>query len=464
MNSNNPAAKPKLDKTLSMIINFGTVALFIGLAVFIYWYFFSGKQITKFECFENPTSTAASLASLASSTSLRSTESSTVYESAIQTVFANYPRLICNLTPTPTNNICTVDGQSFVKFNFPVHIIKLIDGSILAVFNDGRLYRKDTIQNTMWQGPLDNSLPNDTIPLRMITLAPDLATLLGVGYDNQLYLKAPSDTETVDITGVWKPVPNNTGVIYVLFDADTGNMISIDTQGKLWIKVSSDYTSDRTELITKLERPVLRLYYDNNGYMLAIDNNFDLYQFSELNWKNSPLNLQRGHNASKIVDILYDNDARMYGLVFNTNASILQTMKQNIAFYLGDFLPLEYQTSSSGISKAGNEFVLSDQDVLKSKVGNIDKYLKVLATSDTTDEDTNVAYQKMILETRSDLRQFCATRNNGASNSNFDNYDLLSQVESNNDKIYNLKSIINDLIIYEPDKARILEKYPVISN
>jgi hypothetical protein len=341
-------------------------------------------------------------------------------------------------------------------------MIKLIDGSILAVFNDGRLYRKDTIQNTMWQGPLDNSLPNDTIPLRMITLASDLATLLGVGYDNQLYLKAPSDAGTVDITGVWKPVPNNTRVIYVLFDADTGNMISIDTQGKLWI--SSDYTSDKTELITKLERPVLRLYYDNNGYMLAIDNNFDLYQFSELNWKNSPLNLQRGHNASKIIDILYDNDARMYGLVFNTQASILQTMKQDIAYYLGNFLPLDQQVSSNSLSKAGAEFVLSDQDILKSKVGNIDKYLQVNATLDTVDEDTNVAYQKMILETRSDLRKFCATRNNGASNSNFDNYDLLSQVESNNDKIFNLKSIINDLIIYEPDKARILEKYPVISH
>jgi hypothetical protein len=456
MNSNNPASKPKLDKTLSMIINFGTVIVFIGLAVLIYWYFFSGKQITKFECFENSNSiTTASLASPASST---------VYESAINTVFSNYPRLICNLTPTPTNNICMVDGQTYVKFNFPVQIIKLIDGSILAVFNDGRLYRKDTIQNTMWQGPLDNSLPNDTIPLRMINLAPDLVTLLGVGYDNQLYLKAPNDSGTVDITGVWKPVPNNTGVIYVLFDADTGNMISIDTQGKLFIKVATDYTSNNTELITKLDRPILRLYYDNNGYMLAIDNNFDLYQFSELNWKNSPLSVQRGHNASKIADVLYDNDARMYGLVFNTQASILQPMKQSMAYYLGNFLPLEQQVSSNGESKAGTEFVLSDQDVLKSKVGNIDKYLQGLAASDTADDDTNVAYQKMILQTRANLRQFCASRNNGASNSNFDNYELLSQVESNDDKISNLKSIINDLIIYEPDKARILEKYPVISH
>jgi len=468
------ASKPKLDKTLSMIINFGTVAIFIGLAIVIYWYFFSGKRITKFECFDNPATTMALANTIPSTTMALATSTystpGTIYENAIQTVFANYPRLICNLTPTPTNNICTVGDQSYVKFNFPVNMIKLVDDSILAVFNDGRLYRKDTLQNTMWQGPLDNSLPNDTIPLRMITLAPDLATLLGVGYDNQLYLKTPTTAGgTVDITAVWKPVPNNTNLIYILFDADTGNMISIDTSGKLWIKVSSDYTSNNTELITKLDRPVLRLYYDNNGYMLAIDNNFDLYQFSELNWKNSPLNLQWGHNASKLADVLYDNDGRMYGLVFNTQSSILQIMKQDIAYYLGNFLPLDQQAStsvstSSGSSKAGAEFVLSDQDIIKSKVGNIDKYLQTLVASDTADDDTNVAYQKMIMQTRADLRQFCGARNNGASNSNFDNYDLLSQVESNDDKISNLKSIINDLIIYEPDKARILEKYPIISN
>lgn len=479
MNANKSTAKPKLDKTLSMIINFGTVIAFVGLAIIIYWYFFSGKRITKFECFDNPMpTTTAALASLGTrdtqdsssdagsplGTRTASRATGTIYERAIRTVFANYPRLICNLTPTPTNNICAVEGQTFVKFNFPVQMIKMIDGSILAVFNNGRLYRKDTIQNTMWQGPLDNSLPNDTIPLRMITLAPDLTTILGVGYDNQLYVKAPAESGLIDIKTPWKPVPNNTDIIYVLFDDETGNMISIDTKGKLWIKVSSDFTSNKTELITKLDRPVLRLYYDNNGYMLAIDNNFNMYQFSELNWKNSPLNFQRGANASKIADVLYDNDGRMYGLVFNTQASILQIMKQDIAFYLGNFSPLDQQVSSGDASKTGVEFVLSDQDILKSKIGNIDKYLKTLATSDTADEDTNVAYQKMIMQTRADLRQFCASRNNGASNTNFDNYDLLSKVESNHDKISNLKSIINDLIIYEPDKARIMEKYPIISH
>jgi hypothetical protein len=453
MNSNKPAAaKPKLDKTLSMIINYGTVIAFFGLAALIFWYFFSGKQITKFECFDNPTPT---------NTTPETADSGTIYENALINVFGNFPRLICNLTPTPTNNICTVNGQSIVKFNFPVHMIKLIDGSILAVFNDGRLYKKDTIQNTMWQGPLNNSLPNDTIPLRMITQAPDLITLLGVGYDNQLYMKAPSETGNIDITSVWKPIPNNSEIIYVLFDGETGNMISIDIQGKLWIKTTSDYTSDKTELITKLDRPVLRLYYDNNGYMLAIDKNFDLYQFTELNWKNSPLNLQRGKNASKIMDVLYDNDGKMYGLVFNAQASILQIMKQNMVYYLGGFYPLDKQVSSSSV--AGTEFVLADQDIIKSKVGNIFKYLDALNLSSSADEDTNVAYQKMIIQTRADLKKFCSSRNNGANNSNFDNYDLLSQVETNNDKISTLKSVINNLITYEPDKARLLEKYPIIS-
>ena len=94
---------------------------------------------------------------------------------------------------------------------------------------------------------------------------------------------------------------------------------------------------------------------------------------------------------------------------------------------------------------------------------HINKYLETQSTIDIADDDTNVAYQKMILETRADLRKFCTSRNNTSSNNNFNNYELLSQVESNDNKILNLKSIINDLIIYEPDKARILEKYPIIS-
>jgi hypothetical protein len=451
---NNATNKGKgFDKTLSKIINFGTVIAFFGIAIIIYWYFFSGKRITKFECFEN--------------------QYITIYETAIAQTFGSFPRLICNITATPTNNVCIIDGESYVKYNFPVHMIKLLNGNILAVFNDGRLYKKDSMQNTMWQGPINNSLPNDSIPLRMVTLAPDMVTLLGIGYDNQLYIKSADDKGHVNLTAAWKQVPNNTDIIYIIFDNETGNMISIDKNGKLFIKTSSDYTSNNVELITMIDRPLLRLYFDNNGYMLALDDSFDLYQFSELNWKNSPLNIQRGHNDSKIQDILYDNDGKLFGLIFNTKASFLQIMKQDMAFYLANFIPLDQLLSSgnSNISdgssdspNASSEFVLSDKDIFKSKIGNIDKYLSKLVQDDSNDDDTNIAYQKMILQTRADLKKFCATRGSNAIDENgaFDNYDLLAQVESNDSKINNLKDIMNDLLIYEPDKARIIEKYPII--
>jgi hypothetical protein len=198
--------------------------------------------------------------------------------------------------------------------------------------------------------------------------------------------------------------------------------------------------------------------------MLTIDTNFNMYQFTDVNWKNSPINLIRGANSSQLQDILYDNDGRMYGLIFNTQANILQIMKQDSAFYLGNFIALDKQLSSIGDnSNEYKEFVMSDMDILRSKIGDTSVYQKNQSLNDTTDDDTNIAYQKMILQTRSDLKSFCANRSS-VNNTDFDNYDLLSQVESNSDKITNLKDIINNLIIYEPDKARIIEKYPIIKS
>ena len=338
-------------------------------------------------------------------------------------------------------------------------MIKLIDGSILAVFNDGRLYTKDNIFNTMWHGPLNNSLPNDTIPLRMVTLSTDLNTLLGVGYDNKLYMKQPDINGNLNLVASWRVVPNNNNIIYVLFDKETGYLISIDTQGKLFYKQSSDLTSNNIELINRLDRPVLRLYYDLNGYMLAIDDNFEMYQFSELNWQNSPLNTKRGANSSKLQDILYHNDGRLFGLVFNPASYMVQIMKQDQAFYLANFTPLDQSINLEN----SLEFVMSDQDIILSKTGNIKAYLEAINASDSADSDPNIAYQKQIMETRAKLKQFCATRNSTTS-SNYDNYDLLANVEQNDDRIMQLKNIINNLIAYEPDKNRIIEKNPVIQS
>ena len=455
--------KTKKDEMLSKLINLGTVILFFGIAVAIYIIFFNKhKIISNFESFDtqiiNPLPVSSKIGNSRIGVGSNS-DNDTIYETSLKNIYGNNPRLICGMLPNPGNNICTVDGKPYVIYNFPIHMIKLSDASILAVFNDGRLYKKDDVANTMWHGPLDNSLPNDSTPLRMITLSTDLVTLLGIGYDNKLYMKQPDFNGYINLTAPWRSVPNNTDIIYVLFDNDTGYLISIDIAGKLFIKVSSDLTSNNAELINRLDRPILRLYYDINGYMLVIDNNFDMYQFADLNWKNSTLNLQRGANSSKLQDIMYDNDGRLFGLVFNPNSYMVQIMKQNQSFYLGNFIPLDQQIN---LTNSG-EFVMSDQDIILSKTGNINSYLQTLGENDIADEDPNIAHQKQIMQTRANLLQFCANRNSTTS-SNYDNYDLLASVEQNDDKISQLKSVINNLISYEPDKARIQDKYPVIQS
>jgi hypothetical protein len=429
----------KKDELLSKLINFGTVIGFFAIAVLIYIYFFNKPKISTFESFIE--------------------SDDTIYETSLKKIYEDNPRLLCSMLPNIDSSVCNVDGNQYIIYNFPVHMIKLIDGSILAVFNDGRLYTKDNIFNTMWHGPLNNSLPNDTIPLRMVTLSTDLNTLLGVGYDNKLYMKQPDINGNLNLVASWRVVPNNNNIIYVLFDNETGYLISIDTQGKLFYKQSSDLTSNNIELINRLDRPVLRLYYDLNGYMLAIDDNFEMYQFSELNWKNSPLNTKRGANNSKLQDILYHNDGRLFGLVFNPSTYMVQIMKQDQAFYLANFTPLDQSINLENSS----EFVMSDQDIILSKTGNIKAYLEAINASDSADSDPNIAYQKQIMETRAKLKQFCATRNSTTS-SNYDNYDLLANVEQNDDRIMQLKNIINNLIAYEPDKNRIIEKNPVIQS
>jgi hypothetical protein len=386
------------------------------------------------------------------------TYTTTIYETSINDMYTNNPRLICSVVATSGKDVCIVNDVPYVIYKFPVHLIKLINGSILAVFNDGRLYQKDSILSTMWRGPIDNSLPNNIVPLRMVTLASDLVTLLGVGYDNKLYMKAPTDNGNINLEGIWKQVPNNADVIYVLYDRETNFLITINTQGKLFIKPSEDLTNDNIELLNKLDRPILRLYYDLNGYMLAIDNKFDMYEFIDKDWKNSPLNIKRGPNSSKIHDILYNNDGKMFALVFNPDAFMVQIMKQAEVFYLADFAPLDIQLSL----ETSTDFVMSDQDIIKSKTGSIKDYINNMELNESTDDDPNFAYQKQMLETQAQLRDFCAKRGNSVASNNYDNYDMLTSVEENVTKINKLKNVITNLMAYEPDRMRLQEKYPVI--
>lgn len=391
-----------------------------------------------------------------------SSSNDTIYELALKSQFGNNQRMLCSLLPTINKSTCTVADTPYVIYNFPIHMIKLIDGTILAVFNDGRLYQKQSITATMWNGPLENSMPKNTIPLRMITLTTDFTTLLGIGYDNILYMKSPDNNGNLNIKGIWQQVPNNNNIIYVIFDRDTNNMISITTEGKLLTKSSTDITKTNTELKTLLDRPILRLYYDLNGYMLAIDNKFNMYQFNDKNWKQSPLNLERGANPNKLQDILYHNDGKLFGLVFNPDAYMVQIMKQSTVFYLGEFFPINLQITP----ESSQDFVMSDQDIIKAKIGSDYLYNQSISNDESNDDDPNFAYQKQLLENKQKLRNFCATRNSTAGNNvnTVNNYELVANVAENDDKINKLKSILSSLVKYDPDKNDILEKYPNILN
>jgi len=476
MSLNSNTKQPK-DKLMQSLFNFGVISLFIVIVVLVYKYVIvTDYQKLRVEGFADIETLPTNLPSITESQDTESQDTeltkdeqlssqNTIYEKSLTKLYGDNTRLMCSMLPNLGGNtgVCQINNSPVVIYQFPVHMIKLIDGTILAVFNDGRLYQKDSMKSTIWAGPITNSLPQDIIPLRMITLSTDLVTLLGVGYDNNLYMKSPDSKGFINLTAVWKKVPNNSSIIYVLFDNLTDFMISIDVKGKLFTKTNNDISSTNQELVTKLDRPVLRLYYDINAYMLAIDDKFNLYQFGELNWKTAPLNTSRGFNNSKLQDLMYDNDGKLYGLVFNPNSFMVQIMKQNSIFYLSDFVPLDMQLTADN---ATQDFAMSDQDIIKSKTGSLYEFISSLSSSyndDSVDNDPNFAYQKQIIENQARLRNFCSNRGLTTANNNFENYDLLASVDQNNDKIGQLKNIINNLMTYEPDSVMLKEKYPILS-
>ena len=474
------------------------VICFFTLVIIVYKLFIQNSNNNIFEPFtENNKKIKDKFINIGSNKANKSKQTNTIYETSLKNIFGDNKRLICSMIPSINNNsnICKIGDTPYIIYKFPIHIIKLIDDSILAVFNDGRMYKKYSMESTIWQGPILNSMPKGSIPLRMVTLGTDLTTLYGIGYDNILYVKEPitkintiassnndntygnsnstsgiSNSTSINITTEWKQVPNNSGIIYILFDNKTNFLISIDIKGKLFTKTSSDITTNNQELVTLLDRPVLRLYYDLNGYMLAIDNNFDMYQFTDIDWKTTPLQISRGANSNKLHDILYDNDGKLFGLVFNTESFMVQIMKQSEVFYLADFTPLtETLTKNDGSSGSGssggssNNFVMSYQDIMKAKIGSINDYLLNNTNDNATDDDPNFAYQKQIIESKVQLSQFCANRSSNTNNVNYDNYELLADVENNDDKISKLKNVIKSLMEYEPDRMNIQDKYSILS-
>jgi hypothetical protein len=354
---------------------------------------------------------------------------STIYEKALEDMYGSNKKLMANMLPYMTDDMYLDKGVPIKRDKFPVHIFKEPDSTILAVFNDGAIYRKNTMNTGIWNGPLDNSMPNGgRIPLRMI--------------DNRLYIKRPGIGNELDITQPWERVDNNSDLIYVMNDPYSGKLIGIDSTGSLMIKKTDDITSEFVKL-NNLSVKALKIYFDNNGYMLVLDRNFNLWQMMDLDWENSDVDTSKGSNPTRVNDVIYDNDGKLYGLVFPLNAEKLTIMKQGTYYFLSVFLPiLKSTTSSDSIN-----FIMNDNSIILSKSG-VDYSATEFMNDNELDDDIEHARVVNDMDNTRKLRAFCASKKRDYDPRKMENYELIEDIDNNNKKIAELQSVLNKLKAY----------------
>lgn len=384
-------------------------------------------------------------------------QNDTIYEQSIKESFSETPEMICNIIPTSSAEDCIdSDAKSTFKLKkFPVHILPMMDKTYLAVFNDGMIYQKSTLKSKFWKGPLLNSLPNDSIPLRMITIDSE-NRLLGVGYDNNLYEKQKPETDIEKerpLETKWVQIPNSGDIIYILYDqfvdVDTNNLnieedklVGINTQGMLVSKNFEKRATDNFEVFQD-SKPVFKICYDKNGYIIGIGNDFKLYRKSE-KFLNSQFDVvTSNNNKSKLNDVFYDIDGKLYGLVFQPNFSTLELMKQVVPYYLSEFAPLEMSNTSDSTKLITMKY----DDVVKRKTGvnvSIIKNLQNMQSDLSLEETQKNIYNNDIAS----LRQYCGSLNKNK----YENYELLNRIEEQEGKIEKLREFVKGLTTTDKSK------------
>ena len=368
----------------------------------------------------------------------------TIYEKSLELFYGNSQRLMCNMLPNLTDESCLVDGVPIKKDKFPVHLFKDPDSIILGVFNDGAIYKKTSMRTGIWSGPIDGSMPNGgRTPLRMITISANGNEFLGVGFDNKLYIKNPNSANELDINSPWQLVNNNKDLIYVITDPNTQKLIGINKDGSLMIKQSQDITSDFI-LLPSIGVNALKLYFDNNGYMLVLDDNFNIWQMMDKDWQNSQINMSKGSNPTRVNDILYDNDGKFYGLVFPLNAEKLTLMKQGTHYFLSVFLPI---LSDMAVTSDKVNYMISDNSIILSKSG-VDYKNTEYVNDDPLDDDIQHAVVRNDLDNKRKLRQLCSVKKMDYDPSKMENYELLEDIDNNDKKIADLKAVLDKLKSY----------------
>ena len=370
----------------------------------------------------------------------------TIYETSLRETFVDYRRLYCNLVPVSTRGECSdVNGNILPRDRIPVHIIKEFkEGKYLAVFNDGKIYSKKNINEKFWKGPIAHSLIERTIPLRMITLSNTGKRLIGVGYDNNIYIKKEDDYKST-----WQLVPNSENIIYILYDSDR-RLIGINTEGFI-VKKDTEQLESNFSPIESEEVKMLKLYWDKNGYLLGLGTDFKIYKKESQNWIESVWDMEKGANQIPVNDIIYDIDARLYGLVLLPQLGTLELMKQTETYYLSPFEPLEFQTPAENR-------LITDTDIIKYKTG----YDFASETVEEEDEDPfssvslNAIYQKQMIDDKKKLYDFCVKKGHiGAVP--YSNFELQNKINEQDNKIEQINKDIIKMVQMDPERLRLQE-------
>ena len=163
------------------------------------------------------------------------------------------------------------------------------------------------------------------------------------------------------------------------------------------------------------------------------------------------LDFNKGSNPSTVLDILYDNDMKLWGLVPIDNAGVVETYKQRQIYYLSKFFLPDIQTEL-GTNKP--VFLMNDKEIIKAKTG-VDLSIMEAESRNSLDDDVNYANMRQILENKKKLRAFCANRTlvDPNKSTNYRDFELEDQISANNDKLIDMKKIISTMLKYSPKEV-----------
>lgn len=344
-----------------------------------------------------------------------------------------------------TNYDCKADTNNL----YPLHIMKTIDGEFLAVFNNGQLYKNTDIESeNLWRGPMPNSEPKKGVLMRMVTYNRD-GKLLGVGTDGLIYMKTDDKLESPwNVT----PLPNSGCVMYIMFDKDH-HLLGINKDGNIVKKESTDIASNWRDT-NGTDRALLKMFWDVNGHMLAIGDDFKLYQKDLVNWEVS--NWKKKTSPAKLFDVVYDKDGRLYGIYMNDILDTIELRKQNQAYYTADFYPL-FDVKIQGVTN------LTDSHIIQTKMGTTfataeEAHAKEESLNQVVDPTPEDLQQEYTLENQKKLRKLCADRKKVYNSGDYYDYELQRKIEEQDALIDNLKEEIKNYSTTDKKYMQMVDK------